>query len=125
MRTTATAVRNLAKISEEVDVLPYMEIANELVTEIAGCSKLNDTRLELIERNLAAHYAFMSGITTAASVTSKSIGGASTSFSRTGRSTGLEGSPYGEAARMLDPSGCLLRAINGAPTITWLGTPRT
>lgn len=125
MRTTATKVRDLAKISEEVDVLPYMEIANALVTDIAACSKLNDTRLELIERNLAAHYAFMAGVHTAASVTSKSIGGASTSYARAQRSAGLEGSPYGETARTLDTSGCLLRAINGAPTMTWLGTERT
>lgn len=125
MRTTPEQVRALGQIADTVNVVPYIEMATEFVTQLAACDKsLTSSRLELIERNLACHFAFTSGIPTGASVTSKSIGGASTSYARPQSGSGLQGSPYGLTALQLDTKRCLSGIMDGPVTITWLGTSR-
>lgn len=125
MRTTPDQVRALAQINDSVDVLPYIEVATEIVNQLAVCDRqLTPTRLELIERNLAAHYAFTSGVPTAASIASKSISGASTSYSRTSNGSGLASSPYGLTAAQLDTRRCLSGILDGGVSIEWLGTER-
>jgi hypothetical protein len=125
MRTTPDQVIAMGKMPEGTDVVPYIEIATNIVDDLAKCDKsLDSTKLELIERCLACHYAYTSGVSTGASITSKSIGGASTSFSRPTGGTGLQGSPYGLTALQLDKKRCLVGILDGQVSITWLGTSR-
>jgi hypothetical protein len=125
MRTTSEQVRALGQIADSVNVIPYIEMATEFVTQLAACDKsLTSSRLELIERNLACHFAFTSGVPTAASVSSKSIGGASTSYNRMPAGNGLQGSPYGLAALQLDTKRCLVGIMDGPVEIIWLGKKR-
>jgi hypothetical protein len=121
MRTTASQVRALAQIDSAINVDPYIETAHMFTNDLASCAQLDDTRLELIERHLAAHFAFMSGVVTGASIASKSIGGASTSYSRPQGSGKLTDTPYGLTAIQLDSSKCLVGILEGPITITWLG----
>jgi len=63
-RTTQPLVRGIIKIKSTIDLDPYIEPANELVTELCASATKGDppvsfhtdVRLELIERWLAAHY---------------------------------------------------------------------
>jgi len=126
MRTTPDAVRALAQISSSVEVVGYIEVATNVVDELATCDRqITPERLEIIERYLACHFAYMAGVTTAASVASKSIAGASTSFVRPSSSdSGIKGSPYGMTAIQLDTRRCLVGILEGPIVITWLGTQR-
>lgn len=123
MRTTEEQVRELAGIPTSKTVSQYIEIATAITDQVAACNPLlSATILELIERNLAAHYAYVSGVKTDASVSSKSIGRASTSFSRATSSNNR--SPYLETAMNLDTGRCLIGIIEGPVSIQWLGTER-
>jgi len=58
-RTTAANVGKVVEVDASIDLEPFIDMANELVTEC--CVGVNDTeytavRLELIERWLAAHF---------------------------------------------------------------------
>ena len=57
-RTTAAAVKAIVEVDAtiSVDLAPYIETANALVTEVCGDAGYNDSRLELIERWLSAHF---------------------------------------------------------------------
>lgn len=56
-RTDATAVGAIIEVDEDISVTPFIEAANALVTEICEPVAAYDaTRLELIERWLAAHF---------------------------------------------------------------------
>jgi hypothetical protein len=122
MRTNPFKVRELGGISESTNVDSYIEIAHQITNDLVECSKIRDEhRLELIERNLACHFAYISGVATAASITSKSIGGASTSYGRPQASTGVSSSPYSTTAIQLDSTMCLAGILNGPVKLTWLG----
>lgn len=125
MRTTDIQVRQMASIPEGVNVIPFIEMASAIVDDLESCArgKLKDQRLELIERNLACHFAQVSGAPTASSVTSKSIAGASTSFNR-GNPTPITGTPYGQMAVQLDSTRCLVGILEGPVDVVWLGTAR-
>ncbi len=123
MRTTEVQVRALAGIPSDKTVSQFIEIATVITDKVAACNgNLSSVELELIERNLAAHYAYMSGVKTDASVASKSIGRASTSFSRATTQAGR--SPYLQTAMNLDPTNCLSGIMEGPVSISWLGTER-
>lgn len=103
---------------------PFIDTAASIVDDVVACAAkkeivLTSTKLELIERWLAAHaYAHADQL-----YSSSSAGGASGSFQgQTGMH--LESTQYGQMAMNLDSSGCL-RAINkGARAgVTWLGKP--
>ena len=58
-RTTDTAVKGIIDVTSGVDLTPFISVANELVTEVCLDSTpttYDSTRLELIERWLAAHF---------------------------------------------------------------------
>lgn len=55
-RTNATAVGKLVEVEAGIDLDPFMETANALVTEVCVPAGYDDTRLELIERWLSAHF---------------------------------------------------------------------
>lgn len=120
-RTTATKVRSLTGLPSDYDVDGFIEIASNIVDDVETCSGLSATKLELIERNLAAHYAMLAGAPVRSAVTSKSIDGASTSYTRQQVGEGLAGTPFGKMAETLDTTGCLKKVIDGQASVTWLG----
>lgn len=59
IRTTAAAVTKLLEeeaLPDEVDLTPFIEAANSLVDGVCLDSDYTDSRLEIIERWLAAHF---------------------------------------------------------------------
>lgn len=57
MRTTPTAVGKIIELDPTItDITPFIDIASELVTEICVPAGYTDSRLEMIERWLAAHF---------------------------------------------------------------------
>lgn len=59
MRTNATAVQKIIEVDSAInagDLSPFIESANALVTEVCVPLGYDDTRLELIERWLSAHF---------------------------------------------------------------------
>lgn len=121
-RTTESSVRSLAGLKDTFDVLPYIEIAGKFISDYETCSGVTDEdRLELLERIMAAHYATVAGAPTRASVTSKSIGGASTSYGRQKTGEGPEGTTYSRMARDLDTTRCIDSLLRGEVGVTWLG----
>lgn len=55
-RTTDEQVAGIIEWDSTIDLAPFIEIATDLVDEVCGGSGYSDTRLELIERWLAAHF---------------------------------------------------------------------
>lgn len=56
-RTTAEEVEAIVEVDDEIDLDPFIELANELVTEkCASVTTYTDNRLKLIEKLLAAHF---------------------------------------------------------------------
>ncbi len=104
------------------DLTPFIDSASSIVDRVAACATnkgktLSSTELELIERWLSAHLYMMSDQQYA----SKSTAGASASFRATG-GLSLDGSTYGQTAKIVDHSGCLA-AFDKRQTaqLVWLG----
>lgn len=120
IRTTEAAVRAISGIKDTVDVSSYIDVATNIVDDIeaTGDSCLNDAKLELIERYLAAHFASLVN----RRVTSKSIAGASTSFEGSVSGEGFDLTPFGQQAKLLDCTGLLSELPLKKVSMTWLGT---
>ena len=132
-RTTATQVKDIIEtdpsiIAVDADLDPFILVANELVTEV--CTGTNGpttaytaTRLELIERWLAAHfYAIRDPRATSESA------GVSASY-ESAVDLGMSLTRYGQQARLLDTNGGLSRLDaqikRGAArkvSLSWIGT---
>lgn len=124
MRTTELAVAKIIKVKDSIDLEPFIETANSVVTAICTSTSLTAAQLELIERWLAAHfYAIRDprrSMERAADVAQ--------SF-RFKVDLGLKQTTYGQQAMILDTSGALAaydeQTTNGRPrvaTVAWLGT---
>lgn len=125
-RTTTTAVDELLGVNYdgETSLTPYVAMATALIDRVVVCAAtrgltLTSDEAELLERNMAAHfYSSMDPL-----YSSKSTAGASGSFMWQG-GQGLDGSRYGQAAKLLDRSGCLTALTTpgaGRARATWLG----
>lgn len=125
IRTTDAAVRAIIETQASIDTAPFIEVASALVDEIEPDSSYNATRLELIERWLAAHfYAIRDN-----RVASEGAGSVRQSFQyKVGLN--LQVTIYGQQAAMIDTEGHLAalskRSEMGkkkpGQTVTWLGT---
>lgn len=103
---------------------PFIETASALVDDVAICARargkpLNSTRLEIIERWLAAHFYVMNDQAYSQKQTERASG-------RFQGQTGmyLEASKYGQTAVNLDSSGCLYSIASGTRRVAgliWLG----
>jgi hypothetical protein len=126
-RTTAAAVKLIIEVDEDIsaDLVPFIEFANELVTEVCAPVGYTAGRLEMIERCLAAHFYAVrdprAGSETAGTV-------ATTYKFNVGLM--LQGTKEGQQALMLDTAGGLARlskqmekGTRVAPGVTWLGSP--
>lgn len=126
-RTDSQKVKGVLGVNYgSIDLAPFMDTANVVVTRVAACAigrsiTLTAAELELIERWLSGHFYAMADQL----YTSKSTGGASGTFQgQTGMY--LESTIYGQTAMRLDWSGCL-QAIGGPERKVaggfWLGKP--
>jgi hypothetical protein len=113
-RTTSSAV--LAILLRDYDSVnnpslePFIEAASSLMDDVAACAvaadaTLSSTKLELMERWLAAHFYTKNNPVYQSKTTSQ----ASATFVRGKK----EPEPYKDAALMLDSTGCLASALAG------------
>ncbi|MBU0846544.1 hypothetical protein KKH23_05090 [Patescibacteria group bacterium] len=133
MRTTKDNIEGIIELDPEIvpddaAMLPYITVANELVTECctgdAGPDdEYNDDRLELIERWLAAHFYTVRD--------PRMVSERAGSVSGTAQSKvdlGFDTSHYGQIAMRLDTNGGLAKlnqqTKKGAPVVSgaWMGT---
>lgn len=132
-RTTSTAV--IAVLLDDYgprgdgtlpDLTAFVETASAVVDDVEDCAAARDrtlgsTRLELIERWLAAHFYAVSD----QPYRSKSTADASATF-QGDTAMYFEATKYGQTAMRLDPSGCLAAIGGAAPARArafWLGKP--
>ena len=123
-RTTAAAVKLVLNRDYDTrnlpDLTPYIDTASAMVDDLDECADargytIDSTRLELIERWLAAHCYALSD----QPYTGRSTLGASGQFQ--GRTDmGLDATKYGQQAKALDKSGCLAGA-GATASILWGG----
>ncbi|MDX9803734.1 MAG: hypothetical protein RBS96_06910 [Dehalococcoidales bacterium] len=108
MRTTAAEVKEIMQTGlTETQILPFLTTANAMVTARLATSGLTDTTLEEIEKYLAAHLA---SVKSKFAITER-IGEASITTGYRG-GLGLDATPYGEVAKMLDTTGTLATALS-------------
>lgn len=122
-RTTSTLVAGVIEVDVTIDLEPFITTANELVTEICVGQGHSDTRLELIERWLSAHFYTIRDPRR----TSEKAGPVSEDY-QSNVGFNLANSHYGQQAIFLDTSGRLAafnhRALVGkrVASVTWVGT---
>lgn len=124
MRTTEEAVLALIELDAGISPLQFIELANELVTEICVPLGYTSTRLELIERWLSAHFCAVAYPRTS----SESAGGISESY-QVSPGMGLDLTSYGQQVKMLDTKGGLAKLDKDTKSgnrsvagITWMGS---
>ena len=115
----------IENLSCDVNIQSFIELANILTDKVSSCATtrgepLDATCLEAIERLLAAHMYSLR----IAQLTAKKTGDASASFMRRG-GIGLDGSQYGQMAKLFDTSGCLEDLDKPKARLTWLGKPES
>ena len=126
-RTTDANVRLIIEADPKITELdPFIVMANELTTECCGSAGYSSTRLEMIERLLAAHfYTFLDP-----RVDSEKAGPVGSKYQYK-IELGFNNTHHGQAALRLDTAGGLAaleqQSLKGTPTVvgvTWLGTSR-
>lgn len=123
-RTTPTLVGDIVEVDDTISLVPFIDTASELVTEVCGSAGYSDTRLELIERWLSAHFYKIRD----QAVANEKAGPAQTAYQyQVG--LGLAQTKEGQQAMILDTKGGLAalskRTEQGNsqhPGITWLGS---
>lgn len=98
-----------------VELGPFIQAANVLVTAKLGSSGLDDALLKEIERWVAAHFL----AARVPQVKSESVGGASATY-QVNTKDGLGSTVYGERALMLDVTGALARLGQKAASVECL-----
>jgi hypothetical protein len=124
-RTTDAAVAGIIEVDTNITLTPFIETANQMVTDACGEADYTEAKLELIERWLAAHfYAIRDPRATA-----ERAGPVGANF-ESKVDLGLAITRYGQQAMALDTEGGL-RALSEQATggpgritagVTWLGT---
>lgn len=105
-RTTEVSVAALISVPDGFNLLPFIEVANSLIDEIVaeGCgASYSDAKLELLERWLSAHFVAVA----LPRASSRSVNGASVSYSLGSLGKGLDSTAYGVQAMAMDTNGCL------------------
>lgn len=123
-RTTSSAVQGIIETESSISLTPFIEVANELVTELCTASGYTDTRLELIERWLAAHFYAIRDLRRA----NEKAGSVGESFQYK-LGLNLAVTMYGQQVMLLDTAGNLAALNKQAESggirrvgVTWLGT---
>lgn len=124
-RTSDVAVKAIIEVDDSISLDPFIETANELVTEVcASVTSYSSTRLELIERWLSAHFYAIRDPRRKM----ESAGSVRESY-ETQIGLMLKETTYGQQAMMLDTAGGLAALSNSAEKkrvskvgISWLGS---
>lgn len=126
-RTTEALVKRVLEVRDTIEVEPFIEIANNLVTKyiVGECGASYSAKtLEHIERYLAAYY-YTERDRRLSQESTGPTGG--TYQGQTGM--GYDSNSYGQMAKQIDYLGCLakLDAADGARTVGmgWAGTKPT
>lgn len=122
-RTTATEVGELVEVDSSISLTPFINAANELVTELCTDSNYTDVRLTMIESWLAAHFYLMRD----QAVASEKAGSVSVNYQyKIGMQ--LAQTKQGQMAMQLDTAGNLASASKrmedgegGSVSIGWMG----
>jgi len=122
MRTTSGQVADIIEVDASIGLEPFMMIANELVTEVCTDKGYTDSRLELIERWLSAHF-YTNRDPRAVNEKAGPVG----VTYQSAVALNLNTSHYGQTAMLLDTAGGLA-ALNTLKkkkvlSVSWLGTP--
>ncbi len=104
-RTTEAQVASIIDTESDISLEPFIATANSLVTGLCTNSGYDDTRLELIERYLAAHFYTLREPRSV----SEGAGPVNTSY-QSSVGLGLNTSHYGQMAKLLDTAGNLAEA---------------
>ena len=127
-RTSSSAVEAIIEVEATIPLASFIEFASAIVDDLAAADTdgaLNSTRLELIERYLAAHAYTLRD----PRPTSERAGPVGASY-QSKVDLFLSTSHYGQHAILLDTTGYLSSlqqdALNGKRRVgvTWLGTER-
>lgn len=126
-RTTSNAVGEIIEVDSSISVTPFIEAASALVDDVCVNSGYAATKLELIERWLAAHFY---AIRDPRAVQEQAGSVRATYQSKV--DLGLNTTHYGQMAMQLDTAGNLsthnASAVKGkrrAVGVTYLGTTTT
>lgn len=112
-RTTAELVAGIIEVDEDIDITPFIDTANMLVTDVCGESEYSDAKLELIERWLSAHFYAVRD--------PRAIDEAVKGISERTESKvdlGLDFTRYGQQAKILDTEGNLAALDEQSTTVT-------
>jgi len=127
MRATEELVGEIIVVGDDADLTPFIEVANELVTEKCTSSGYSAGRLILIETWLAAHFY---ACTLNKQKSSVNLSDVSVNY-QSKIDLGLSLTHYGQMAMQMDTAGNLAALnqaiLNGTRKIvglTWLGTER-
>lgn len=122
-RTTSDAVAEIVETDSDISLTPFIETANAIVTDICAPLGYDDTRLELIERWLSAHFYRIRD----AAIASEAAGSVSETVQYK-VALDLRSTMYGQQAITLDTKGGLSiytkQLTDGLtkPKAIWLGT---
>lgn len=109
-RTDETKIREIIDLDDEFGTLaPFILMANELTTEACGSAGYSADRLELIERNLAAHFCRSKE----QAVASEGVKGLTQSFQYK-LGLNLAATKYGQDAMLMDTKGGLAQLSKNA-----------
>lgn len=114
MATDTNSVRSI--IGDEypsVDLTPFVNAANLIITEDMASSGLSQARLDLIASYLGAHFAMLT--LEHGQVTFSKTGDSAEYYGWKSGSTGLQLTRYGQTALSLDSSGTLANAAASGP----------
>jgi hypothetical protein len=129
-RTTPALVEGIIQTSPNVDLTPFIAIANNLTTNVCGNSGYSDgyvgSTMELIERWLSAHfYTIYDNQLSMAKAGTVAVG------FQYKVDYGLKNSMYGQQVLILDTAANLAKLTNSADvkrnikvSVAWLGTDR-
>lgn len=104
----------------EFDGTIFITTADLFLARAGECdpSLLVEPAYSILRAYLAAHFYSISNPTES----SRSVNGASKSYSVPSPGDGLKLTPFGRAALLLDPKGCLYRTTGIPANLIWMGT---
>lgn len=127
VRTTEAAVSAIIEVDATIGLTPFIEVASAIVDDVCTDSGYSSTKLELIERWLAAHFYAIRDMRTAQEV----AGSVSQSF-QFKLGLNLANTMYGQQAMLVDTAGNLAalskrmeKGKKQSVGVTWLGTGNT
>lgn len=129
-RTTSTLVTGIIETDSTIDITPFINTANSVVTK--WCTDIQfgytNDQLELIERWLSAHFYAVRDPRSQ----NEKAGSVGVAYAVQVKPTPLSSTPYGQAAMAVDYMGGLAalekRLTSGIapkPGINWIGTKRS